>query len=147
MKGRKPKVSNMVIQNTGSGSLVVKAPDWLPDGAKAEFDAIVKALEATHNFHSAFISSLVTMATALHDRRIARKYLEIEGHVVMHENGPKTNPWVKICRDADMLVLRIAAECGLTPVSMAKVLGVDRKNKVDVMVSDGEEDDLYYPKE
>lgn len=141
MRGRKRKVEHMTIHPDARGKIVV--PDHIQGLARKVYRTVVRHLIALDRWHPGFAPVMESYAMAVADRAVAREHIEQDGHIVETAKGPAISPWVRIYKEADATVLRICAECGLTPVAMARIVGAHKEQRVAVTLSDGSDDDLY----
>lgn len=110
----------------------IRAPAWLNQTAKKEFDRLAKLLSEIELINEADIGHLALYCDAyaqyLSFGRQIRKY----GLWVASKTGPKPNPFIMRKRDAAMQMRTFASDLGLSPAARARLA---------IKLDSGEEDD------
>ena len=106
-------------------TMVVEAPAWLSEDARAVWDRLAGDLERKRVLTAWDVEALAGYCDAVVRRARAAAALDAEGEVVdlpvFNKNGDVTghrkakNPWQLVWKDADAIVQRWGARFGLTP--------------------------------
>jgi|SRR5699024_7762853 len=109
-------------------SVNVKAPDWLDDIAKREFERVAKLLLDVELINEADVAHLALYCDA-YSQYVGYKE-EVENTGLWIDDKP--NPFIIRMRDAATQVRQFASDLGLSPQARAKLA---------INLADGEDDD------
>ncbi|MCH7872906.1 MAG: phage terminase small subunit P27 family [Planctomycetes bacterium] len=138
MRGRKPKPTALkLLQGTARKSRMnkrepkptgpVTCPDWLSVAAKAEWRRIAPVLVKAGIATAADRGVLALYCTWWARAAEAEREIAKTAAVVKSPSGfPIQNPWLSIAAKASTLMLKFAAELGITPSSRTRVSAVSQ---------------------
>lgn len=108
-----------------------EAPAWLPEVARAEYARVLPLLTASRVLTEGDLRVLEAYALSYSEMVAATELVQKLGRVA---TAPKSGfevsaPWVAQQRSAVAMLLKCAAELGLTPSARTKVKTVERKDR------------------
>ena len=109
-------------------------PDWMKPEAEPYFQYLKETVKGIGCDSSTFSTALATVAEALAERNRLRDMAEETGGPILHElsyrrEAPlvKKNPAYTLLMEQDKRVTSLLTEFGLTPSSMSRLRGLDKK--------------------
>ncbi len=97
------------------------APESLPAGAHAMWDAAIWELCSLRTLHASDLPLVEMMVTAAYRHAQARAQIDALGILVKGQRGPMLNPLLRVERDEAATYLRLAETLGLTPVARLRL--------------------------